>query len=103
MPTSSLPEVLAIRAARPSDAGALDRLAALDSRRPLRGSVLVATRDGQVLAAMSRDDGRTIADPFAPTADLLALLRLHAGDVPRRRCRARRAVLRPLRPATARG
>jgi hypothetical protein len=105
MPTSSLPDVLVIRSARPDDAADLARLAALDSRRPLRGSVMVATRDGRVMAAMSTDDGRTIADPFAPTADLVALLRLHAGGTarPRRRRRiARRAVVQALRPAAAR-
>ena len=31
--------------------------------------MLVAERDGRILAALALDDGRAIADPFAPTAD----------------------------------
>ena len=73
-------DALVIRPAYPDDHAPLARLAALDSRRPLptAGPVLVAERDGQILAALSPADGRAIADPFSPTADLVALLRLHA-------------------------
>jgi hypothetical protein len=66
-----------IRPAYPDDAAALERLARLDSRRPLTGPMTVAERDGVLLAARTAD-GRTIADPFAPTADLVALLGVHA-------------------------
>jgi hypothetical protein len=105
--TSSLPttEAVVIRRAYPDDAPALGRLATLDSRRPITGAALVAERDGRILAALSLDDGRAIADPFAPTADLVALLRVHAEAAsPRRRhgMRRRRAVVRR-RPAVARG
>jgi hypothetical protein len=81
---SPLPSVdaLVIRPADPDDHAALTRLAALDSRRPLAGPVLVAERDGHILAALAPADGRAIADPFAPTADLVALLRLHASAAP---------------------
>ncbi len=77
----SLPsmDALVIRPAYPDDATPLERLARLDSQRPLRrGAALVAERDGRILAALSVADGRAIADPFAPTADLVALLRLRA-------------------------
>ena len=67
-----------IRAARGSDGISLDNLARLDSQRPLAGEVLVAEQDGAVVAAIGGD--RVIADPFRRTADLVALLRLRAGD-----------------------
>jgi len=65
-----------IRAARGSDGDALERLARLDSQHPLTGPVLLAEQDGELVAALSGD--RAIADPFRPTADLVALLRVHA-------------------------
>ena len=70
-----------IRAARGSDGRVLEDLARLDSQRPLTGDVLVAEQDGVVVAALAGD--RTIADPFRPTADLVALLRLRAGRTSR--------------------
>jgi hypothetical protein len=66
-----------IRAARGSDGAALENLARMDSQRPPSGDVLVAEQDGMLVAALAGD--RAIADPFRPTADLVALLRLHAG------------------------
>jgi hypothetical protein len=74
-------DALVIRPAYPDDHAVLARLARLDSQTPLRaadGPVLVAERDATILAAYARASGRAIADPFAPTADLVALLRLHA-------------------------
>ena len=112
--TLPAPDALVIRPAYPDDATTLARLAALDSRRPLPtgGPVLVAERDGQILAALSTADGRAIADPFSPTADLVALLRLHAtadtATAPRG-ARGARDILRRIganarrRPALARG
>ena len=78
-PSSPLPAIdsVVIRPAYPDDATTLERLARLDSRRPLTGVVTVAERDGVLLAACAAD-GRMIADPFSPTADLVALLRVHA-------------------------
>jgi len=107
---SSLPatDALVIRPAYPDDASMLVRLAALDSRRPLAGPTIVAERDGRILAAIALDGGDTIADPFAPTADLVALLRLHAADTARSFA-GRRDILRRVganarrRPALARG
>src|SRR5215207_4798916 len=85
------PTVL-IRAARGSDGAALENLARMDSQRPLGGDVLLAEQDGVIVAALA--DDRAIADPFRPTADLLALLRMHAkgavNDGSRSRVRAPR-------------
>ena len=39
--------------------------------------MLLAEQDGVVVAALAGE--RVIADPFRPTADVVALLRLHAG------------------------
>ena len=77
---SNLPSIdptVVIRAARGSDGVTLENLARMDSQRPLTGDVVVAEQGGTVVAAISGD--RAIADPFRPTADLVALLRLHAG------------------------
>ncbi|MCW3003479.1 MAG: hypothetical protein JWQ20_2777 [Conexibacter sp.] len=101
------PDAVVIRPAYPDDATALERLAALDSSRPLRGPVLIAERDGRPMAALDVHNGRAVADPFAPTADLVALLRMHAADTAR--SAGRREILRRIganpwrRPAFARG
>ena len=67
---------IVIRPARTDDAFAVRRLAYLDSQRPLRGDVLVALADDVPVAAVSLTDGRIVADPFRPTADVVDLLRL---------------------------
>jgi hypothetical protein len=79
-PKLPLIAAVVIRPAYPDDAETLERLARLDSRRPLTGPVLVAERDGRLLAALATDSGATIANPFAPTADLVALLKTRAAD-----------------------
>jgi hypothetical protein len=71
-------ETVAIRLAVPADEQALRRLAALDSSQMLRGPVVVADVSGELRAARSLADGRTIGDPFRWTAELLALLELRA-------------------------
>ncbi len=85
-----------IRLARPDDDGALRRLAALDSTRPLAGAALIALADGEPRAALSLADGRVVADPFSPTQDLVDLLRIRARpatpDRARRLGRLRHAV-----------
>src|SRR4051812_29609797 len=67
-----------IRSPRPDEAFAVRRLAYLDSRRPLRGDLLVAFVDGEALAAVSLADGAVVADPFTHSADVVELLRLRA-------------------------
>jgi hypothetical protein len=85
--------VVALRFAHEDEQPAISRLAALDSRRAPAGDVLLALVDGEPVAAVSLNDGAVVADPFAPTADAVALLRLRAehlrnsGQAPRRRRR----------------
>jgi hypothetical protein len=78
MALNNVHPTVAIRAARGSDGPALARLAQLDSKRPVTGEVIVAERDGELAAAFSMTTGAHVADPFRPTAELVALLRLHA-------------------------
>jgi hypothetical protein len=75
---SNLDPTVVIRAARGSDGPALVDLAELDSRRPLAGDVLVGEQDGRIVAAYAPASDAAIADPFRPTADVVALLELHA-------------------------
>jgi hypothetical protein len=53
----------------------LERLAALDSAEPLHGDILLGRVDGELRAALSRADGRVVADPFTRSADVVTLLR----------------------------
>jgi hypothetical protein len=88
---------LVLRPATAADAADLERLAALDSARPLTGEVVLAAVDGDVRAALSLDTGRAVADPFHPSLELVSLLRTAAGERRARRIVRRRAV----RPALA--
>jgi len=90
---SNIDSTIVIRAARGSDGALLERLAELDSQRPLTGEVLVGERGGELVAAFAPDSGRAIADPFRPTQDVVALLALHG-----RRTRAPRRRLLPVLP-----
>lgn len=67
-----------IRHAAADDMKALERLAALDSRRVPSGELFVAEVGGRLLAATSIDTGAVIADPFEPTASLVELLHIQA-------------------------
>ena len=78
MPATTIAPSVLIRAARGSDGAALERLAALDSAEVPAGSLLVAEADGRVVAAIASSTGEAIADPFLPTADVVALLQLRA-------------------------
>ena len=80
MPSLPSPHLagVVLRCARPDDLMSLHRLAALDSRRPLCGPVLLAEEDGALRAALALESGAVVADPFAPTTHLVALLRRHA-------------------------
>ena len=75
---------LVIRPAVAADAKALQRLATLDSARPLAGDAVVAEQDRSLVAAVSLSDGTAIADPFRPTADIVGLLRARAAQLQRR-------------------
>jgi hypothetical protein len=94
---------ITIRVAAPTDSGALERLAALDSTSPLAGRVLLAQSGDEAIAAISVETGAVAADPFRPTADAVRVLRLRryrllrqGGDVA-----PARALLRRLVPSAA--
>jgi hypothetical protein len=72
---------LTVRRAGAQDAAQLLRLAALDSAGVPSGDVLVAESSGQLLAALSLADGHAVADPFEPTAEMVEVLRLRAGQI----------------------
>lgn len=72
---------ITVRHALSADQGDLMRLAALDSASPPRGPALVAEADSRILAALPLGSGRPIADPFEPTAEIVALLQLRAAQL----------------------
>jgi len=97
---------LVVRRGRPADTAELAALAELDSARALTGSTIVAEVDGRLVAAVSLHDGRVIADPFVPTADVVDVLRLHTAGARSAKARPRRArfgrfVPRPVTPKFA--
>jgi hypothetical protein len=78
------PLAITVRVASAADMLAIERLAQLDSAVAPRGPILVAEFGrGGVVAALSIDNGDVIADPFVPTAELVALLRLRARQLRR--------------------
>jgi hypothetical protein len=60
---------------------AVERLAQLDSARRPSGPVLVAAVGGEPVAALPLDGGPAIADPFQPTAALVAVLELRVAQM----------------------
>jgi hypothetical protein len=72
---------LTVRRSTSADRASLARLAALDSTSPPRGPALIAEADSRMLAALPLSSGRPIADPFEPTAELVALLELRRGQM----------------------
>jgi hypothetical protein len=88
-----------IRPATADDAIALRRLAAVSHVAPLAGRSLVALHDGVLVAALSLDENRTIADPDLAPSYVTTLLRLRAEGIaayerePRLSERIREAVL----------
>jgi hypothetical protein len=97
--TALSPSSVVMRAARGSDGIALARLAALDSKPAPRGEFLVAEVDGVIQAALPLGGGVALADPFKPTAGLVALLELRSGETGRGRARRGLADRLRLRPA----
>jgi hypothetical protein len=65
---------ITLRAAFPDDRGAVRDLAALDSSPPPAEPLLLAFEGDALRAALSLSTGASVADPFAPTTHLLALL-----------------------------
>jgi hypothetical protein len=76
---------LRIRQARPADAAAVERLAALDSSQVPAGDVLLAEVGDELWAAYSLEDGHHVADPLRPSANAVLMLaqrgrQLHASE-----------------------
>ena len=86
---------LTFRPALPEDAEALETLAALDSSPALRGPVLMAEADGDLVAAVELVGGRMVSDPFRSTADARRLLAARATQLRARHERPRRLLSRP--------
>ncbi|HEY2258765.1 MAG TPA: hypothetical protein VGH45_03595 [Solirubrobacteraceae bacterium] len=81
-----------LKLAEAEDQAVVDVIAELDSAPTLRGRALIAFVDGWPVAALSLDDGRVVANPFAPSAEAVVLLRLRARQLhsePGRRPRLR--------------
>ena len=78
---------VAIRMATAGDRSSLERLAELDSTDTPTGETLIAELRERAVAALSLDDGTAIADPFVPTGDIVALLRLRAAQLSAQRRR----------------
>jgi hypothetical protein len=74
-PQAPLTPPLTLRVARPDDAPVVRRLAQLDSSRPPSGRVLLAVVGTEPVAALGVETGVVVADPFRPTADVVAVLR----------------------------
>jgi hypothetical protein len=95
LPRTAAPAGVTIRPATAADAPGIAHVAALDSSRPPRGSVLVATDHAGIVAALGVDDGSVVADPFSRTADVVDLLRRRAGQLAARPRRTLRAAWTP--------
>lgn len=67
-----------IHPARPGDASSIRWLAEMDSRPFPKGRLLVASVDGQPVAAISLEDGTVIANPWIRTGHLVTALRSQA-------------------------
>ena len=67
-----------VRVDEPGDREALRLLAALDSQRLPSGPTLVAEVNHELVAALPLNGGKALADPFKPTAHLVAMLKLRA-------------------------
>lgn len=94
-------DTIIIRASNEHDAPAIARLAGLDSAPMPAGRSLVAEVDGAMRAILPLDGSRAVADPFAPTAHLLELLRAHAAALDAARPAARHATRHRLATAAA--
>lgn len=93
---------ITIRRSTAADQAAVARIAALDGGRAPEGDALLAFAGGELRAVMPLDGGRTLADPFHRTAELVELLRYsveHERTPRKRRIGLRRLAL--ARPGTA--
>ena len=79
--TSIDTEPVLARRAVAGDAHRIGELARLDDKRVPAGPFLVADISGEIVAAVSLSTGTVVADPFRPTSDAVAMLRLRAAQV----------------------
>ena len=86
-----------------ADAAQLAELAERDTRQVPEGPVLGAEVDGRLVAAISLTTGELIADPFRPTSELQALLRLRASQLRARPASPARRAPDRARPPPAGG
>ena len=96
--TTSTSTSITIRPATDADMPALQRLAQLDSRPVPAGDTLLGFVGADLRAAVQSDGTHAVADPFAPTAQLLELLHTRAAagrNGPRRHRRGALASLVP--------
>jgi hypothetical protein len=70
-----------VRVADRDDDEVANVLAELDSAPALAGRRLLALADGWPVAAISLDDGRVVANPFARSAAAVELLRVRASQL----------------------
>jgi hypothetical protein len=68
-------DTVTVRPYLSNDRRPLERLAALDDRRIPAQPVVLAEVNGRLVAALSERTGEAVADPFRPTAHLVAMLR----------------------------
>ena len=71
-------EPVTVRLAVAADGPQLQLLAELDSASVPAAPLLIGERAGRLVAALSLSEDAVIADPFMPTADVVALLKLRA-------------------------
>jgi hypothetical protein len=95
-------EQVTVRRSQPADESALSRLAELDGARAPTGPALIAESDARIVAALPLGSGRPIADPFEPSAHLVALLEYRATQLARTH-RERRGILARVRRRLRRG
>lgn len=100
--TTAHTDAIVIRHAGDADVCVLTDLALLDDRAPLVGPALIAEVDGVARAALDLHDGSVAADPFARTAELVELLRLHARGTHGAHSTLRGRVASFLRPVSLR-
>jgi hypothetical protein len=88
-----------LRLRNPDEAQVERRLAELDEAPELEGQVLLALIDGNAVAGLSLSDRRVVANPFVPTREAVALLRLRADQLSQDRPRRGLAQMLRLRSA----
>jgi hypothetical protein len=92
--SSGITAGVTIREADDADAVGLRRLAQRDSASVPAAPLLVAELGGELHAAVSLEDGTTVADPFRPTAGLVSLLHARAAQLRLGRSKPLRLIAR---------